>query len=273
MSYDYVAKMLEADTPMYLEPHRFTTRASEVSREKSGKEIVLDNVNLTVKDVVPKDKCQISNELQLHQAFTRRALACDLMQACTFKDMERWHRHLLDQMQSPAPPGFRPPNMEQVLRTDRAAWVRMAEQVTTLKRSPDGSLPLDKALEELRSDPSVMFHLIPMPAGKQPGPAKASADKVDDPSTKNVPIKKKEKIKAKGKGKGGNGKPSSKGKMPAELIGLHQQDKSGRRMCYNYNLAKGCDLAGAGQTCSKGVRICMKCFGAHPAHQCNASMQ
>ena len=202
MSYDYVAKMLEADTPMYLEPHRFTTRASEVSREKPGKEIVLDNVNLTVKDVVPKDKCQISNELQLHQAFTRRALACDLMQACTFKDMERWHRHLLDQMQSPAPPGFRPPNMEQVLRTDRAAWVRMAEQVTTLKRSPDGSLPLDKALEELRADPSVMFHLIPMPAGKQPAPAKVNADKVDDPSTKPVPIKKKEKTNAKGKGKG-----------------------------------------------------------------------
>ena len=44
-SYDYVARMLEGDVPMYLEPHRFTTRASEVAREKPGKELVLDNVN------------------------------------------------------------------------------------------------------------------------------------------------------------------------------------------------------------------------------------
>jgi len=117
-SYDYVARMLESDSPLYLEPHRFTTRASEVAREKPGKEIVLDNVNLLVKDTVPKDKCQISNELQLHQALTRRSLACDLMQVCSFREMERWHRALLDRLQSPAPPGFKPPNMEQILRTD-----------------------------------------------------------------------------------------------------------------------------------------------------------
>ena len=129
-SYDYVAKMLEADTPMYLERHRFTTRASEVSPEKPGKEIDLDNVNLMVKDVVPKDKCQISNELQLHQAFTCRSLACDLMQACSFRAMEKWRRNLLDQLQSPAPPGYRSPSLEQVLRTDRAAWIKM----TLLKR-------------------------------------------------------------------------------------------------------------------------------------------
>ena len=44
-SYDYVAKMLEADTPMYLEPHRFVTRASEVAREKPKKELVPENAN------------------------------------------------------------------------------------------------------------------------------------------------------------------------------------------------------------------------------------
>lgn len=80
--------MLGNDTPMYLEPHRCTTRASEVAREKSGKELVSDNVNLLVKDVIPKDKCQISNDLQLHQALTRRALSCDFMQVCTYREME-----------------------------------------------------------------------------------------------------------------------------------------------------------------------------------------
>eukprot|EP00435_Cladocopium_sp_Y103_P065685 s1265_g27.t1 len=62
-SYDYVAKMLELDTPMYLEPHRFTTRSSEVARERPGKELVLDNVSLTVQDVERKDKRQIPMNL------------------------------------------------------------------------------------------------------------------------------------------------------------------------------------------------------------------
>ena len=270
-SYDYVARMLEADTPMYLEPHRFTTRASEVAREKPGKELVLDNLNLLVKDVVPKDKCQISNELQLHQALTRRSLACDLMQVCTFREMERWHRHLLDQLQSPAPPGFKPPNMEQILRTDRAGWVKLAEKLTTLKRQPDGVLPLDKALGDLQSDPGVMFHLIPLPADKSAAAKPASSDpKRDDVASKPSNVRKKDKKSQKGRGKGNKGKPASKGKMPTELIGLHQQDKAGRRMCYNYNLARGCDLAPAGQSCQKGSHTCMRCFGAHSAHQCNA---
>ena len=243
-SYACVARMLEGDVPMYLEPHRFTTRASEVSREKPSKELVLDNVNLTVKDVVPKDKCQISNELQLHQALTRRA---------------------------PAPPGFKPPNMEQIFRTDRAGWIKMAEKVLTLKRKADGTLPLDHALAALPSDPAVMFHLVPLPLDRASVQSKADNRRSDE-TTKPIPIKKKDKPKGKGRGKGVKGKPVAKGKMPTELIGLHQQDKSGRRMCYNFNMQKGCDLVTTGQSCPKGMHSCMKCFGSHSAFQCNATV-
>ena len=81
-SYDYVAKMLEQGTPMYLEPHRFTTRSAEVARERPGKELVLDQTHLTVKEVENKDKCPMQGELQVFQALTRRSLACDLMGVC-----------------------------------------------------------------------------------------------------------------------------------------------------------------------------------------------
>ena len=149
-----------------------------------------------MKDVVPKDKCQISNELQLHQAFTRRALACDLMQVCTYREMERWHRHLLDQMQSPAPPGFRPPNMEQILRTDLAGWVKMAERLLSLKRKADGTLPLGQALTALQSDPSVMFHLVPLPIEKGTTQPKTAAPKADDAAPKPSNVKKKRQAEA-----------------------------------------------------------------------------
>eukprot|EP00435_Cladocopium_sp_Y103_P038892 s848_g10.t1 len=277
-SYDYVAKMLEADTPMYLEPHRFTTRASEVAREKPKKELVLDNVHLTVQDVEQKEKCQISNELELHQAFTRRSLACDLMQVCSFRTMEKWHRVLMDQIQLAAPPGFRKPSMEQILRADRAAWIKMAEKVTTLKRKADGTLPLNVALDELQTDPSVMFHLMPLPMeraaiqGKPQNDQRQGSDGTRASPVQKPALKPKNKGGNKGKGKG-KSKPSSKGRMPVELVGLHQQDKAGKRLCYNFNLQRGCDLAAPGAACVKGQHSCMKCFGAHAAHQCSATVR
>eukprot|EP00435_Cladocopium_sp_Y103_P041695 s2024_g11.t1 len=212
-SYDYVAKMLEADVPMYLEPHRFATRASEVSREKPGKELVLDNVNLTVKDAERRDKCQISNELQLHQAPTRRSLACDLMQVCTFRHMERWHRHLLDQLQTPSPPGYRQPTMEQVMRADRAGWIKISEKVLSLKRTAEGGLPLDAALDALQSDPAVMFNLMPLPADKANASVKASdSSQTDSGGGKPLKVRKTEKTKGKGKGKKTKVKALIKGK-------------------------------------------------------------
>ena len=66
---------------------------------------------------------------------------------------------------------------------------------------------------------------------------------------------------------------SRHGKMPTELIGLHQQDKRGRRMCYNFNMQKRCDLAPAGQMCPKGLHQCMlRSSGVHSAHQCSATV-
>ena len=97
------------------------------------------------------------------------------MQVCSFRTMEKWHRVLMDQLQMPSQPGFRRPSMEQILRADRAAWTQMAEKVTSLKKKPDGSLPLNTALDEL-------FHLMPLPMdrtivqGKQQSDFKPDAD-------------------------------------------------------------------------------------------------
>ena len=118
------------------------------------------------------------------------------MQVCTYREMERWHRHLLDQMQSPAPPGFRPPNMEQILRTDRAGWVKMAERLLSLKRKADGTLPLGQALTALQSDPSVMFHLVPLPIEKGTTQPKTAAPKADDAAPKPSNVKKKRQAEA-----------------------------------------------------------------------------
>ena len=65
-----------SDVPVYLEPHKFLTRNAEVAREKPGKEVILDeHACLTIRDKAYKDKVSIQTELQLQEAFARRALA------------------------------------------------------------------------------------------------------------------------------------------------------------------------------------------------------
>jgi hypothetical protein len=84
--------------------------------------------------------------------------------------------------------------MEQILRTDRAGWIKMAEKVLTLKRKADGTLPLDHALTALQSDPAVMFHLVPLPLDKAFVQTKADTRRADE-GPKPIPIKKKDKPK------------------------------------------------------------------------------
>ena len=104
-SCDCVGFILEEDSPMYLEPHRFDARAAEVDRERPGKELTLDHNRISVRDQADKYKCAIQDSLALSQALQRRALACGLMGACSCESVHSWHSFLLGQTQQQAPPG------------------------------------------------------------------------------------------------------------------------------------------------------------------------
>ncbi len=90
--YDILSEMLGKDTPSYLQPHRFGTRSAEVSREKPAKELVIDSgAHVAVRDAKQQVRCNIKNELEMSQAFTKKAVAFDLIGACTFAVMEKFH--------------------------------------------------------------------------------------------------------------------------------------------------------------------------------------
>ena len=275
-SYDYVHRMLVLDAVSYLEPHRFTTRMSEVQHDRPPKELVIDHQQLTIRDSERKDRCTIQDLFSLSQALTRRALACDLMGACTFRHMDGWHRFLLEQCQLPAPPHFEAPSMAQILRADRAAWVKLAETLPSLKPAADGSLPLDAALQALRRDHTITFYLLPLPA--HGGARRASLPSRDDdtfnkrkrkkqPRTPPPPRSQPAAPPSKGAGKSAGKTPS---RMPSEFQGkqLHHNLPGGGRLCWNYNLKKGCTFAKPGDKCARGQHQCLKCLGNHALHEC-----
>ena len=261
--YDVVADMLEKDLPVYPQPHRFVTRNSEVAKEKPPKELIIDGTShIAVKDGKRQDKCLIRNELELSQALTRRSLAFDLMSCATFAVCERYNQFLLGYLQMSPPPGYSGVTMEQILRADRAAWLRISEKLTTLKRSAGGDLPLDQALKDVEGDPAVLYHLLPCPGSHGD---KSNADKGDSPLLKDPKKKRKyHEDDKKGKGKG------KSTKVPNEIKDLNNNMPDGSRICWNYNLkGRGCKYAKPGAKCKRGSHSCMKCFKDHPQFQCS----
>ena len=142
-SYDLVLAVLEKDCLTYLGPEKFPTRRNELMQKKPRKEISIDQSQLVIKDKQPELTCPMITELEIANAFKRRALAFDLAGASTYNTMTAYHADLMDHLHLPAPPGYTPVSVHQVLRADRAAFLFMSEKMNTLKRSADGTLPLD----------------------------------------------------------------------------------------------------------------------------------
>ena len=102
------------------------------------------------------------------------------------------------------------------------------------------------------TDPSVMFYLLPMPAGSA-GRGRATED--DD-----GPPAKRPKAKAKGKAKA-----KAAATMPSELEGINGLPG----MCWGYNSPKrGCRWAKPNESCRAGKHACMRCGADHPQHRC-----
>ena len=146
----------------------------------------------------------------------------------------------------------------------------MSELVPSLKRDDAGRLPLDEAFEKMESDPRVLFHLLPM------------TDRRALSSEGGDPHKGRGRGRGKGSGKGkGDGRGTGQGakrdatggfKRPSELSddSLHHNTSDGSRICWNYNLKKGCSFAKAGEQCKRGYHVCMKCLQPHSLLACPA---
>lgn len=139
----------------------------------------------------------------------------------------------------------------------RAAWLRVSEKLTTIKKDATGKCPIDDALVAIESDPAVLYHLLPCPlkggggggGPPKPGDKRKSGD--DQDSDK----------KGKGKGKGS--------KAPASIKDLNHNTEDGHRICWNYNIkGKGCKYAKPGGSCKRGMHCCMICFDHHPQFEC-----
>lgn len=264
-AYDLVFTMLEKDTLTYLHPEKFVTRRFELAQKRPPKQLALDNESLTVKEHPVDYVCATRTELELVQALRRRALAFDLVGLLPYEVMNSYHAELLSHLQEDAPPGYSNTTVVQVLRADRAAFMYLAEIITSLKRTPNGELPLEVELPKVLVRPSVSFHLLPLtaqppkvsPAAKA-NPNNQNKRKHEDakPSPRDQPGSKGQPSR-KGKGKGKTKNKRGRGpNVPKDLVGKSLETADGRRICWPFNLPSGCTDAAPGGQCTRGVHVC-----------------
>ena len=203
--YDTFSNMLDSGELKYVAPNRCLTRQLELTGAKPEKQVKLDDMKsgLVIRDAQPEHTIPLSTDLSLYQAMTRRALAMDLVGLATYSTIMKWNSRMFNMMSQSVAPGFTAPGQTQLLRADRQSFLRLAEMVTTgFKADGIGNLPLDAAFEQLHTDVTVTYHLLPCP--QQSGPTKndANADRIrDSPYGKGG-----DGHKGKGKGKKGKGK-------------------------------------------------------------------
>ena len=142
------------DCLLYLGPEKFPTRRHELLQKKPSKEISIDQAHLVVKDKQQDLTCPTVTELEVSNAFKRRALAFDLVGVCTYDVMAAYHADLLDHLHTLPPPGYSAVSVQQVLRADRAAFMFLSERMTSLKRNATNQLPLDLQLTAVLGQPS-----------------------------------------------------------------------------------------------------------------------
>ena len=136
----------------------------------------------------------------------RRALAYDMAGMASFLVMEKWANLLFERLQREPPHGYRYVTHDQLLRADKAPWLRIAEETRAQVQGDGLKKPVDEAIEKWSLHPEVQYHIMPMPGTTQssstPKPQQNATTATGKTLTKdndNKPTKGKGKGKQKGK--------------------------------------------------------------------------
>ena len=108
-----------------------------------------------------------------------------------------------------------------------------------------------------------MISLVPLP-----GPSLKKGDGKKNPNSGNQSSGKRD---LSGNPKKGDSKGAGKSRVPEGLSDpalKHNCSKTNKQLCWNFNTKSGCKFSKPGESCKRGLRLCMSCEGAHSLLQC-----
>lgn len=253
---DLAASMLDTNSVVWIAPSKCSKRETELQMVTKDKPPVLAVEQHTLKVTAPEVELKVdtSTELQLQWCLMRRGIALDQCRLIEWATHQRWVQYLLNLLGKQAPDGYSRVRMDQLVRADKELFMIMAEELQQAnKQLSETPSPMNEAMEQLRTDPRVTMHLLPLPGHRQATSSAASGSTKVAPPPAPVSGTKRQKQKTL--------KQSSKARTlcPAELKEFKQTDDEGRPICWAFNTKAGCKEAVSGGKCKKGVHICIKC--------------
>ena len=252
---DLAANIKDTNVIVWIPPSKCTKRDTEVQSAQKEKPINLSleqqMIKLTSQET--STAADTSSDLQVQWCLQRRGLAFDQCSLISFQEHELWVQQLLNQLTREAPQGFVKPTIGQIIRADRELFTIMAQDLTSVQPKATGEFPMEESLKQLRTDPRVTMHLLPLP--------KVSAREHDskNPSSSSTghprPAPKRDFRPAK------KSKASAKAKSmcPDELKQYSQKTDEGLPICWAFNSKAGCKEPVQNGRCKKGVHCCIKC--------------
>jgi len=189
---DLVAHIKETNCITWIAPSKCSKRDSEIQNSLKEKSSVLSLEQQTLKVTSGEihtvaDTSTESTDLQLQWALQRRGLACRLVGW----DSEQWVQQIMSQLTKDAPFGYNKISTSQVIRADKELFTLMAQEIqTSVQPLPDGTFPMETKLNELRTDPRVTMHMLPLPKSAARESSIKDSDKAASPTKKSEEVKK-----------------------------------------------------------------------------------
>ena len=278
---DLLTQMLETSQMKYIGWELCTAREQEVHGIKkvqvASESIVADTSGFLKKqshgDIF---KADVTTDLLLTYALTRRALAFELANICKYETFAALTSKLMKEYMRPALQKYNKVSLEQLENADRFVFTQLAELTAGgVGVRGDGTYPVEKAMEVILGSSEFLFLLMQMPGGgssastnrqpkaedkRQSSRSRSRRRKITEQQEKNRVTNsagrgKAAKAKAGGKGRGKGGK--SLGKAPFNPASETGRTSDGSPICYAYNTG-GCTATTAGNRCDKGFHVCWK---------------
>eukprot|EP00435_Cladocopium_sp_Y103_P055383 s1537_g18.t1 len=265
---DKCVQQYEDNNIRYLDLSTCTSREQEVLAEKSSPSLTFDSSgNIKVGKKQELAQISFSGDLKLRSAMQRRALAYDMAGVASFLVLEKWANLLFERLQQEPPGGHKYVTHDQILRADKALWLKVAEETRAKVQSNGTDKVVDEAIEKWSLHAEVQYHMMPLPFATS-NTAKPSGAQ---PTTTTKPVVKDNDLKqgSKGKGKGKSGK----GKIVVPENCEIKYGDNQRPICMKYNIGICRGNVKPGKRCQYGYHVCWKksCHKAHSAVECTSS--
>jgi len=172
--------MKERGVLKYLAWQEYGQRDAELENDKQ--EVVFkpdkQGVLRSSVDSVDPAETDVSSTFKLEKALYRRGAAMHMAALLTFEQHEKLIKHYFKEHLADPLPGYGRISLEQIARTDKEIFRRMAEETRAgLGLTASGKYPLYEVLERVRAEPRIVVLMMPLPATKSVPTAEATQPK------------------------------------------------------------------------------------------------